>query len=191
MIAILAAILLPALNKARERGRAAACVNNLKQIATAHTMYTIDYKDYSTGAFNINNRAEGQMWYRNLLDLKLIRPAILSCASNLVSGTDDCRPGTEHYLPGFGRFGREAADLCGKQWDGTSQQQCFPSDREDELASSARHRYFPDLHRMAENDRGRLCLGQGLDLGQIHAEYLSAVSARRADPQRQIQYRIR
>ena len=40
IIAILAAILLPALNSARERGRQAACINNLKQIGTAHTIYT-------------------------------------------------------------------------------------------------------------------------------------------------------
>ena len=39
IIAILAAILLPALNSARERGRAAACINNLKQIALGGTMY--------------------------------------------------------------------------------------------------------------------------------------------------------
>ena len=39
IIAILAAILLPALNSARERGRSASCTNNLKQIGTALHMY--------------------------------------------------------------------------------------------------------------------------------------------------------
>jgi len=40
IIAILAAILLPALNSARERGRSASCINNLKQCGTAFAMYT-------------------------------------------------------------------------------------------------------------------------------------------------------
>ncbi len=39
IIAILAAILLPALNAARERGRHASCINQLKQIGTACHMY--------------------------------------------------------------------------------------------------------------------------------------------------------
>ena len=39
IIAILAAILLPALNSARERGRAASCINNLKQFGTAFVEY--------------------------------------------------------------------------------------------------------------------------------------------------------
>ena len=44
IIAILAAILLPALNSARERGRTASCINNLKQIGTATSIYTNDYE---------------------------------------------------------------------------------------------------------------------------------------------------
>ncbi|MBR2624904.1 MAG: DUF1559 domain-containing protein [Lentisphaeria bacterium] len=46
IIAILAAILLPALNSARESGRAASCTNNLKQIGTANDMYANDFDDY-------------------------------------------------------------------------------------------------------------------------------------------------
>lgn len=48
IIAILAAILLPALNSARERGRAASCVSNLKQIGTAGIMYSGDNDDHIT-----------------------------------------------------------------------------------------------------------------------------------------------
>lgn len=46
IIAILAAILLPALNSARERGRSASCINNLKQAGSAVTQYTNDFDDY-------------------------------------------------------------------------------------------------------------------------------------------------
>ena len=46
IIAILAAILLPALNSARERGRSAACINNLGQVVKAATLYADDNDGY-------------------------------------------------------------------------------------------------------------------------------------------------
>ena len=46
IIAILAAMLLPALGKAREKARSIACVNKLKQMAFAFSMYADDNDDW-------------------------------------------------------------------------------------------------------------------------------------------------
>lgn len=47
IITILAAMLLPMLNKARETARASKCTSNLKQLGSFHAQYIGDYNDYT------------------------------------------------------------------------------------------------------------------------------------------------
>ena len=54
IIAILASMLLPALNQAREKGRAAKCVSNLKQCGVAINMYADDNNDLLPSCWPVN-----------------------------------------------------------------------------------------------------------------------------------------
>ena len=55
IIAILAGMLLPALSKARERGRTASCMNNMKQLASGAQQYSQDFNDYTPAGGNMTS----------------------------------------------------------------------------------------------------------------------------------------
>ena len=60
IIAILAGMLLPALNKARESGRSASCMNNLKSITGTALLYAGDNHDFMPPASG--NAGDGSTW---------------------------------------------------------------------------------------------------------------------------------
>lgn len=66
IIAILASMLLPALNKARVWARRSACASNLKQLALGNLMYRSDNDDYFCGGANPASAEAIQIWPRSL-----------------------------------------------------------------------------------------------------------------------------
>ena len=65
IIAILAAMLLPALSKAKEKAREISCVNNLKQLGTLEKMYEDDYYGYMPGvSWNQDQQFNPCLWFR-------------------------------------------------------------------------------------------------------------------------------
>ncbi len=104
IIAILAAMLLPALNQAREKARMATCTGNLKQLGQANHMYCADYMDYLppgyTGYARDVIKING-IWYSYGLfyQEKYINDArLLYCPSN----TDKSKYGVYDGLWGLG-----------------------------------------------------------------------------------------
>ena len=74
IIAILAAMLLPALSKAKQKAMGATCLSNQKQLATAWMMYADDYQGRIVG-FDPTVATNGLPW-------RLASPAILHLSPN-------------------------------------------------------------------------------------------------------------
>ena len=87
IIAILAAMLLPALNQAKEEARRAACSANMKQIGMAHVMYLDDNDGKPCPSYDgrrINDkwgRGPGRAWWNYLLMPYLNSHEVQACPS--------------------------------------------------------------------------------------------------------------
>lgn len=75
IIAILASMLLPALQKAREKAQAITCSNQLKQLGISLTFYTVDYDDWMIPCWDLGKRflnpsyGNPSNWYYVLAEL--------------------------------------------------------------------------------------------------------------------------
>lgn len=86
IIAILAGMLLPALNKAREKARASKCFNNLKQCGLAIQFYEAD----NNGFFQISHKSDS-LWTWALHEYKYLaeKSAVTICPSNRINTYTD------------------------------------------------------------------------------------------------------
>ncbi len=83
IIAILAAMLLPVLGKARERAKMATCINNLKQISLAIKMYAEDYDIPRIPGQVTRTGSIRNSWYEALYDLGYIKNwGVFKCPSD-------------------------------------------------------------------------------------------------------------
>jgi len=105
IISILAGQLLPALSMAREKGRQANCINNLKQFSLAIEMYYQDYSDYPP-------------WLSNLY------PSYISTKGSFVCLTDRDRGKTGHGQEAY----PEANDIPPENIPGQSYSPPYPDD---------------------------------------------------------------
>ena len=87
IIAILAGMLLPALNSAREKGRSSSCLNNEKQMGTAMLQYAQENDDFLPHAIDSKSGLES---FRGIMINKTIPVKLVDCPSDStrVSGTD-------------------------------------------------------------------------------------------------------
>lgn len=85
IIAILASMLLPALEKANQKAQNASCQSNLKQIGTAFIMYELDEDDYEVP---YRSTIDGclSFWAGTLVKLYNLGEKVMSCPSAPLTG---------------------------------------------------------------------------------------------------------
>lgn len=90
IVAILAGLLLPALNKARERAKAIACVANFSSLGKAMLLYTADNQDYITPHRNDPGYTSGvtRMWYFSSTVTGLISNYLQTSQGGVIVGCD-------------------------------------------------------------------------------------------------------
>ena len=89
IIAILAAMLLPALQSAREKGRGTLCKSNLKQLYLAFSYYSNDFQEWCmVREYQVAGRTYIMAWYGMMQHLSYLRQGkTFGCPSNAADVT--------------------------------------------------------------------------------------------------------
>ena len=97
MIAILAAMLLPALSAARERARSAQCLNNLKQLALSTQLYATDNNSQMISLVKTSSGNYWSEWFIRYDYIQDTEAAPFACPSLEPFGYDQNDDGGRHY----------------------------------------------------------------------------------------------
>ena len=96
IVAILASLLLPALNRARKKAYTASCQSNLKQLSLAKTSYTSDYDSYYIPYKNMDGDTA---WPWRLKDGKYLHsPRSYYCTAAMQVLTDPSTSGNDNAI---------------------------------------------------------------------------------------------
>ena len=130
IIAILAAILLPALNSARERGRTASCLSNLKQLGVSWKFYQSNNDEWCpTGFYNnyYSAYAPGNCkWFEQFEKDGILEQAVTRCDSS--PNWEFSQSGLNYGIVAniWGLYSSDMAAVCNKgNFKNPSRMACF------------------------------------------------------------------
>jgi prepilin-type N-terminal cleavage/methylation domain-containing protein/prepilin-type processing-associated H-X9-DG protein len=101
IIAILASMLLPALNKAREKAKAISCNSRMKQCGTSYLMYASDYNGVAMPGYDDNS--PNKPWAQKLFILKYLPDwNMFVCPAHAPYGEMPVAEHTQYFTFGMG-----------------------------------------------------------------------------------------